>query len=459
MRTILYRGQTYTVSDAHPAADALPWHLDTDEFAELVESVRTHGFDPDRPVVRCARTGRVIGGRRRELACRVAGVEPVHRNVDWADEEVVAWVRREDLHRRNLTAAERVAAELALDGVLHRLAGVGANQHTAGEIAKRAGVSRKTVQRVKKAARHPALAAAVRDGRVSAKPAAELAELPAAEVDDVLASDDVAAAAAEAVHLHRWERQCERLRSDQGLLDATLRRKLSPTEFERALSLPLSYRVAVAADDEPIDLAEYKRMWRATHDHIRERAPEVAEALTAGVLDQDAAITAACLSPAHRAEVLAAAHPPTALREVVDRHRTAGKPATALRDWHDHPGGPVDLDRVADLIPGEVWEGRAWGAFQELPEGVLVAYIHPCASSVGEPGSEWFVSLMDMRLKFGSRTPMKREFVAVLLHMWGLDLRATRWHLTDDPPAEVNPPLRRPLYDDGPHKPTSEPGR
>ncbi len=105
MRTILYRGQTYTVSDAHPAADALPWHLDTDEFTELVESVRTRGFDPDRPVVRCARTGRVIGGRRRELACRVAGVEPAYRNVDWTDEEVVAWVRREDLQRRNLTAA------------------------------------------------------------------------------------------------------------------------------------------------------------------------------------------------------------------------------------------------------------------------------------------------------------------------------------------------------------------
>ncbi len=368
-----------------------------------------------------------------------------------------------------------MAAELALDGVLHRLAGVGANQHTAGgdpeggtrvppvvtagEIAKRAGVSRKTVQRVKKAARHPALLAAITAGKVSAKLGAELAELTAATVDRILASDDPAKEAIETLEFHHHRLLLDRLQADPGLLDATLRRKLSPAEFERALSLPLSFRVAVAADDEPIDLAEYKRMWRATLDHIRERAPEVAEALTAGVLDQDAAITAAGLSPAHRAEVLAAAHPPTALREVVERHRTAGNPVTALRDWDDHPGGPVDLDRVADLIPGEVWEGGAWGAFLKLPAGVLVAYIHPCAPSVGEPGSEWFVSLTDMWFKFGSRTPMNRFLVAVLLHSWGLDLRATPWHPIDDPPAEVNPLLRRPLYDDGPPKPTSEPGR
>ncbi len=43
---------------------------------------------------------------------------------------------------------------------------------------------------------------------------------------------------------------------------------------------------------------------------------------------------------------------------------------------------------------------------------------------------------------------MTRAFVAGVLHLWGLVLPATRWHPVDDPPAEVDPLLRRPVYDD-----------
>jgi len=73
--------------------------------------------------------------------------------------------------------------------------------------------------------------------------------------------------------------------------------------------------------------------------------------------------------------------------------------------------------------------------------------VYPCDPSVGRLGEEWFVALSDGRFKFGSRRPMTRKFVSIALHMWGLDLRAARWHPTDDPPATINPLTRQQIYD------------
>jgi ParB-like chromosome segregation protein Spo0J len=206
MREKEYAGQTYTVSDAHPAADALPWHLDKPDFAEIVANMRAAGFDQSRAIVRHHGTGRIIGGRRRELAALVAGLQPVYQDVRWDDEEITEFVTREDLLRRNLTASERAAAAVELNALLPR----GGDPSTKGqrcplaksasEIAAEAGVGEKTVDaaaKVKKKA--PELFSAVKEGRLSAHDAAKVADLPKREREKVAAAPDPKKAAKAAI--------------------------------------------------------------------------------------------------------------------------------------------------------------------------------------------------------------------------------------------------------------------
>ena len=201
-----YRGKIYPVSDAHPACDAMPWHTDKPDFGEMVEDMRANGFDKSQPIFRQLSTRLLINGRRRELSAMIAGVEPVYVDVEWGDAEIVAFVRRVDLQRRNLTPSERAAAAVELADLL----GKGENQGTGGQfcpsansaaaIAAEAGVSEKTVDaaaKVKKKA--PELLPAVREGTLAAHVAAPVADLPAAERKEVLDAPDPKKAAKEKV--------------------------------------------------------------------------------------------------------------------------------------------------------------------------------------------------------------------------------------------------------------------
>jgi hypothetical protein len=68
--------------------------------------------------------GRIVDGRSRELACRVAGVNPLYITVRLAEYEITAFITAKNLTRRHLEAGQRalIAAELA------NLAN-GSNQH------------------------------------------------------------------------------------------------------------------------------------------------------------------------------------------------------------------------------------------------------------------------------------------------------------------------------------------
>lgn len=210
MRLVEYAGTPYEVSPAHPAADALPWNLGDDEFAALVQNMREDGFDPNSPVTKLT-DGRLIDGRRRELAAAVAGVEPVYRTVTWTDEEAIRWVER-DLTRRNLSASQIAASAVELAALRER----GTNQFskksqdkedaqrcasspkTTAEIAAETGVGRRTIVdavTVKKKA--PELLAAVKEGELSAAMAAKVAKLPKRKREKVAQADDPKAAAKE----------------------------------------------------------------------------------------------------------------------------------------------------------------------------------------------------------------------------------------------------------------------
>lgn len=199
-RTHLYGGKSYTVSKAHKAADAMPWDLDTEEFAALVQSMRDDGFDPDRPATRHGETGLLIDGRRRELAAVIAGVEPVYREVNWPEEEIVAWVSR-DLARRNITPSQRAASAVELAGLLPKgrrgqIRNVADLTHQ--EIAEESGVGVRTIDDAAKVkAKAPELLETVKEGKLSASVAAKVADLPKRKREKVAKAKDPKKAAKE----------------------------------------------------------------------------------------------------------------------------------------------------------------------------------------------------------------------------------------------------------------------
>lgn len=111
-----------------------------EERAGLRESMQVDGFDPDMPVTVNADTNEIEDGRnRRDVACEleIDGVPVVYRH--FADRaEKLRFIARRNIHRRNLTAAQRrsLAGKLSVDGGL-----------STREAAKLAGVSQMTAQR------------------------------------------------------------------------------------------------------------------------------------------------------------------------------------------------------------------------------------------------------------------------------------------------------------------------
>ncbi|MBP3954898.1 hypothetical protein J8F10_06325 [Gemmata sp. G18] len=98
-----YREEIYVISCAHPEADRYPWLLDG-ELLELAEDIGSNGL---RESIKRLPDGRILDGRNRELACRIACVEPSYEVVDLKEDEILAFVRSLNVHRRHLSAEEK----------------------------------------------------------------------------------------------------------------------------------------------------------------------------------------------------------------------------------------------------------------------------------------------------------------------------------------------------------------
>lgn len=222
-RTINYNGTDYVVGVAHPAADALPWKLDTEEFREVVASMAAGGFDAEKPIYRQRATGLVVCGRRRELAARATGVTPIYRDVDWTDEQIIAFVERDELHRRHLTPSEKAASVVGLNvlkshggdrkggpktdqvATLPLDPGSGNQAKSHESLAKEAKVSRRTVRSVAKVkGKSEELFAAIREGEIPANVAERLVEAATPkQLKKVLEAANKKAAASEVLRRHR----------------------------------------------------------------------------------------------------------------------------------------------------------------------------------------------------------------------------------------------------------------
>ena len=173
----------------HPLSAAFPAMPDA-EFRSLCADIEIHGQRHPCVVL----DGMVLDGWHRYRACLETGREPSLVEFDGADPR--AFVLSLNLNRRHLTASQRAAAVVACaewrpTGVHSRSALSADLPPTAEKLAQMADVSVRTIGHAKTAQRR-GKGAEVRDGKISAKAAAEpemQGEAPP-EADDRM--DDIA---------------------------------------------------------------------------------------------------------------------------------------------------------------------------------------------------------------------------------------------------------------------------
>lgn len=168
----------------HEYANLFPMLPDA-ELQVLAADIKKHGLNTRITTYQ----GKILDGRNRWRACEIAGVQP--NTIEFTGSDPLAFAVSSNLHRRHLNESQRaiVAAEIA-NLPAHRPSDKSAHVRTSQtEAAKLLNVGERTVQSASKVLRNgaPELIEAVKTGTIAAKPAAELAKLPAARQVEVLA--------------------------------------------------------------------------------------------------------------------------------------------------------------------------------------------------------------------------------------------------------------------------------
>lgn len=81
--------------------------MSDEDFARLVESMRTHGYDQNQPIITL--DGQILDGRHRYRAAQEAGVKPLIVEFSPRFGDPALWVMARNLARRHLTASQRAA--------------------------------------------------------------------------------------------------------------------------------------------------------------------------------------------------------------------------------------------------------------------------------------------------------------------------------------------------------------
>ena len=155
----------------HPLSAAFP-AMDSETFRALVEDIRSHGQRDTATLC----DGMVIDGWHRYKACQELSIPC--RFEEFSGLDAVAFVRSKNQHRRHYQRSQQAAIEVSLTAWAEshrpRKGEAASPFSTNKEMADRAGTTERTIQHAKRA--HEAgLGDAVRDGKVSAARAAELA--------------------------------------------------------------------------------------------------------------------------------------------------------------------------------------------------------------------------------------------------------------------------------------------
>lgn len=155
----------------HPLSAAFP-SMSSHSIDDLADSIKTIG--QQNPII--VHDGMVLDGWHRYQACQIAKVLPIIEEFDGDDP--VAFVLGANLHRRHLTESQRAAAvvmcsEWAKSGgqVCTRAA------LTSAQMAETAQVSERTIVNAKRGI-EAGLGEAIKDGKISARAAAEVGREP-----------------------------------------------------------------------------------------------------------------------------------------------------------------------------------------------------------------------------------------------------------------------------------------
>jgi hypothetical protein len=183
----------------HPLSAAFPSMPDQD-LAELIDDIQTFGQRESGVVL----DGMVLDGWHRYQACQRLGVEfnYVDFEYEYPDTDPVAFVMSRNAFRRQMTSSQRAAAIVACsnwrssgrtEDSAPRAAVANDNNPAPGaaltnaDMAKAAGVGQRTIRQAK-AAERVGLGDAVRDGTISAKQGAQVAAMPDAQREAIVAS-------------------------------------------------------------------------------------------------------------------------------------------------------------------------------------------------------------------------------------------------------------------------------
>lgn len=182
----------------HDAANIFP--MDDEHIDELAEDIRSQGQQVPIEVL----DGQIIDGRRRFMACKIAGVKPAFRNV-FVDDPV-AYVLSLNRHRRHLSETQLAMVGARASALREKLEAEAKERktrkpadsvkenlpsqkgQTRDQIGKAVGVSGKTIDFGTKVLKDgtPKLIAAVDADKIAVSTAAKIALMPPERQDEYI---------------------------------------------------------------------------------------------------------------------------------------------------------------------------------------------------------------------------------------------------------------------------------
>lgn len=173
---------------SHPYAELFPLHDEGKTFDDFWLDIQQNGLK--EKIVKYQ--DKILDGRRRERACRRAGIEPKYVEFKGTDEQALIFSVSKNLHRRHLGEGERAIVAARIVTTRQGNPGIGKNHETsqnatftgkpvsAKEAAEMTGSTEAKVDRAKKviSSENPVLEKAVIDGTLSVSDAASIADEP-----------------------------------------------------------------------------------------------------------------------------------------------------------------------------------------------------------------------------------------------------------------------------------------
>jgi len=207
-----------TELEFHEYANLFPL-MDDEQLAGLTGSIFNNGFHIDRPIMLFE--GKILDGRNRYLACKIARVMPLFKQFTGNDEQALLFVTRENLNRNHYSTSQRALIGARLKSLFEEQAKKrqqagrvnggsvkplsnhkdnipalvpepsvkGDSRDLAGDSVN---VGAKVIDRADKVIKQgvPELVRAVEQGTISVSAAAHLAELPKAKQVQIVETGD-----------------------------------------------------------------------------------------------------------------------------------------------------------------------------------------------------------------------------------------------------------------------------